>query len=126
MQVDVDMLKGAALDYAVATGLGYQVTVNSGVVYDSQLVEMCVDGGDALNFHENWAITGPLVDRFNISIQYLPYETLFKWGAVVPVGMYKQTKCVGSTALEAALRAQAFSRHGVCAEIPEEFEPLCR
>lgn len=122
MQVNVLTLADDALSWAAATCEGWSNLRPNAHRFNNQLV-MSTQRGDCeylvhLDFHRNWALSGPIVDREGIMFQSAGDDGIMAY--------FKATGTAGVTAtgkdhLTAALRAYIIKRMGRTVELPEVF-----
>ncbi len=109
MKVETGKLKGPSLNWAVATALGRDVYVDE----DGDLVAR--DGIDELNWAEEWAEGGPVIERERLCVE--PGEADI-WTARQP--WHGGAIEFGATMLEAAMRCFVASKLGDEVDIPDE------
>lgn len=106
-------LTGQAFNWAVATCEGKE---NAWVMY-------CLKGG-ALQYSTDWALSGPIIEREEISIAREFAEGCIEWAAWTPAPIRDDAEAFGygPTPLIAAMRCFVASVLGDEVEVPEELK----
>ena len=78
---------------------------------------------DFIQYHEDWAHGGPIIEWEKIELKYLGYDNPPYWGALkFSPSKYERRAATGPTPLIAAMRCYVASKLGDEVEIPEELK----
>ena len=121
MKIKTSELEGAALDWAVAKGAGWNVYTRNGRVYQADVMGTVDTPAFPFSPSRRWDMVGPLIERFQIMTKSSASGT---WIALIPVpkkdGYLDWIKTSGQSPLIAACRAIVAAKLGDEVEVPEE------
>lgn len=124
-RVDVSVLGGGALDYAVLLALGYPKEGWSPVKFEGRLYlhkpgpSYAEGRWEPVAFWDSWKNTGPIIEREHINLVYTDGEWIGSLDDPMKDDWDWTCNRVGPTPLVAGLRCFVRSRLGDAVEIPE-------
>lgn len=119
MKIKTSDLAGRALDWAVATAIGHEITSFSA---DSVSIQFYSPGGTAVGIADyspsaDWSMSGPLIDRYQVEL--FPTRD-GDWSGLVHKPKLSPPGMRGAIPTIALCRAIVAAELGAEVEIPEE------